>query len=65
MTAFESHERTEQDNFFTLTLIWHAVETLHGSQQMTMRRQLWVPSLGKIQVTHGIVVVWYQMFVQV
>lgn len=28
MTAFESHEKTEQDNFFTLTSIWHFVKIL-------------------------------------
>lgn len=26
MTAFESHEKSEQDNFFTLTSIWHFVK---------------------------------------
>lgn len=32
MTAFESHEKSEQDNFFTFTSIWHAVVILDGRQ---------------------------------
>lgn len=36
MTAFESHEKTEQDNFFTLTSVWDAVKILDRRQQMTM-----------------------------
>lgn len=36
MTAFESHKKIEQDNFFTSTSIWDAVKILDRRQQMTM-----------------------------
>ena len=31
MTAFESHENTEQVNFLTLMSVWHTVETSDGA----------------------------------
>lgn len=46
-TAFESHEKTKQDHFFTLTSIWHSVEILDGGQQMTMHWRLWMCITGK------------------